>query len=956
MESKTSLSPFGDDRRSLNQSPSALRALTSSRLSRARPRRDSCSTSSSSSTRSSIDSISSPSCVFIVWAAVQRNTSSKMTATDRLECPLLRCRKRFPNHEAMLRHLYSCDQLSTGEYWCYECGRAEKFTDGKCKRCLGHPGKRRRIMSVAKNFFSSLGQKSRNQDMPDLDMKNISDVVIIPPPSYDSCIQPHQVELSSCSEILEIDSVEVPLPTPTNVHHNMDAETAVSMVMGTTGLESTVSVMPDLSFDWPLRTNLDANDNLTGKSDRPSLSLHTYGLEQHHKQHQPTARTKNLSPSNSLRSNASTDTTASYLVSPASAFSGAWTTAETSLTSPTSDSSSGGLLSRGCSNASRYSNYSMPSHAFISELPADDIMLQPLPMTLPDDLDCDQQLPLLDTSIAALHSSENSAVAPEKTLDVLPSVVKATEIAMPCYAVDANSLVGSAWDTLKAHISSSLEKLQPISHNSLVGQLQSLSSQDVANRGLATLKVLLEGTRPTSSIDMLCFVHVTYSLSLIIHEDDTRNRSKQLFAQAFRCSNWLAAWERVDYVEVASAIWQPLNLSPNELNELLLGRREDTISRSSSLKRKKQASAWPRSQSEKDTLLEVARFFLDELEHAALPSKDLESSEVLVSVLWTKHSTDATNSLASKGTLAATFRTLRSEICRDFTYAEGLDSNIKRIQKRIDNGSVRSARRAELELMQAGKGCVALQEYFDSYVPKVRELLDDLYNQHITGEMPRTRYHIHGIDLMQTIISSICEKEAIKHAIQDTTKMTGEAALEEFIRNTTTALDDSWESFLMVQDGPLVMPTPLSDTQMVMNDTILADPVTVLCETGENSMSTNFPTPLTTTDAHSESLNEPTQVSPSGTGQKIEVKASDCCEICGYQPKGDPQWFKGSMAKHKKLQHSTAPPKIYRCPYPGCTSQYKNRPDNLKQHQQDKGHFVDGETERRPSKRKKRDE
>ncbi|GJC79108.1 hypothetical protein ColLi_01946 [Colletotrichum liriopes] len=880
-----------------------------------------------------------------------------MTATDRLECPLLRCRKRFPNHEAMLRHLYSCDQLSTGEYWCYECGKAEKFTDGKCKRCLGHPGKRRRIMSVAKNFFSSLGQKSRNQDMPDLDMKNMSNVAIVPPPSYDSCIQPHQVELSSCSEILEIDSIEVPLPTPTNVRHNiMEAEAAVSMAMGATGLESTVSVMPDLSFDWPLHTNLDANDNIIGKSDRPSLSLHTYGLEQHQKQHQPTARTKNLSPSNSLRSNASTDTTASYLVSPASAFSGAWTTAETSLTSPTSDSSSGGLLSRGCSNASRYSNYSMPSHAFISELPADDIMLQPLPMTLPDDLDCDQQPPLLDTSVAVLHSSENSAVAPKKTLDALPSVAKATEMAMPGYAVDANSLVGSAWDTLKTHISSSLEKLQHLSHNPLVGQLQSLSSQDVANRGLATLKVFLEGTRPTSSLDMLCFVHVTYSLSLIIHEDDAQNRSKQLFAQAFRCSNWLVAWERIDYAEVASAIWQPLNLSPDELNELLLERHEDTLSRSSSLKGKERACAWSGSQSEENTLLEVARFFLDELEHAALPSKDLESSEVLSSMLWTKHSTDATNSLALKESQATTFRTLRSEIYRDFSYAEGLDSKIKRIQKRIDNGSVRSARRAELELMQAGKGCVASQEYFDSYVPKIRELLDDLYNQHMPGEMPRTRYHIHGIDLMQAIISSICEKEAIKHAIQDTSKTTGEAALEEFIRNTTTALDESWESFLMVQEDPLVMPTPLSDTQMVMNNGVLADPVTVFCETGENSMGTNFPTPPTTTGAYPESLNEPARGPLSGPGQKVEVKASDCCEICGYQPKGDPQWFKGSMAKHKKLQHSTAPPKIYRCPFPGCTSQYKNRPDNLKQHQQDKGHFVDGETERRPSKRKKRDE
>lgn len=85
-----------------------------------------------------------------------------------------------------------------------------------------------------------------------------------------------------------------------------------------------------------------------------------------------------------------------------------------------------------------------------------------------------------------------------------------------------------------------------------------------------------------------------------------------------------------------------------------------------------------------------------------------------------------------------------------------------------------------------------------------------------------------------------------------------------------------------------------------------------------------------------------------------KVEADACCEICGYRPKGHPQWFKGSMMKHKKNMHSEAPPQIYKCPFPGCTSRYKNRPDNLRQHQLDKGHFVDGEeTCKRPSKRKK---
>lgn len=95
--------------------------------------------------------------------------------------------------------------------------------------------------------------------------------------------------------------------------------------------------------------------------------------------------------------------------------------------------------------------------------------------------------------------------------------------------------------------------------------------------------------------------------------------------------------------------------------------------------------------------------------------------------------------------------------------------------------------------------------------------------------------------------------------------------------------------------------------------------------------------------------------SSSSPAQPPKVEANACCDLCGYRPKGDPRWFHGSMQKHKKLQHSTEPPKIYKCPYPDCNSAYKNRPDNLRQHQIEKNHFVEGEEEatRRPSKRKK---
>lgn len=112
---------------------------------------------------------------------------------------------------------------------------------------------------------------------------------------------------------------------------------------------------------------------------------------------------------------------------------------------------------------------------------------------------------------------------------------------------------------------------------------------------------------------------------------------------------------------------------------------------------------------------------------------------------------------------------------------------------------------------------------------------------------------------------------------------------------------------------------------------------------GKDSASPEHRIPHTRKDAEPNPDLTAPQAGPSPPAPAAEkVEASICCEICGYRPRGSPDWFKGSMAKHKKTQHRSEP-RIYKCPFPGCTSKYKNRPDNLRQHQIDKGHFVNGE-------------
>lgn len=189
---------------------------------------------------------------------------------------------------------------------------------------------------------------------------------------------------------------------------------------------------------------------------------------------------------------------------------------------------------------------------------------------------------------------------------------------------------------------------------------------------------------------------------------------------------------------------------------------------------------------------------------------------------------------------------------------------------------------------------------------------------------------------MQTVIRSICEKES---------RTQGDDNLDDFMRTITTGFDDSLEGFMPMPNQTANFASAfLPDMSVATGTATLPNPTLELHTGGDGS-----------TSSHNEAGGSPetTRLSEGGVGPKNEVHPYDRCDQCDYRPKGDPKWFKGSLAKHKKLQHSTEPPKIYRCPYPGCTSQYKNRPDNLKQHQYDKGHFVEGEGDTRPSKRKK---
>ncbi|KLU81463.1 hypothetical protein MAPG_00552 [Magnaporthiopsis poae ATCC 64411] len=1099
MESKRTLAPSvrGDPAglstaRALSPAPSGRFSLRRVSLSSSRASMASGSTGSTSASTSPVINEDS-SCVaqetalgdsarycFITWAAVKRNECERMTDSERLECPLLRCRQRFSDHERMLRHLASCDHLGTCEYWCYEHMKVERFDDAKSsKRCLTQPSsKRRKMIVMAKSFFSSLGHKGRRSGVSGT--LSDSDFGVGGSPSMISVDDLPDVDPSagaelSGTEIVEIDSTEVispsqqPLiqdPAPSIRAHPTPEQAGRPnvvnpQVLSLPELESSTGTEVDDSFmNWQpsdlsagpdhaacpglLDPPVDWLDTggvspLGSPAPRPPLQVNTYGLPQHRKMVRPrpspappTSRSKDLSPSSSVRSTTSTTSTTSTvsntsmasatsnvssLVSPASIWShdsNMWTEFATHLTSPAEDLvNAAGFLPEDAvfedAAAAFYDSTCPPPGLLdtIFELPAD----IPETRVFPENLSSD---PLLFAQDAALYSgqhghsySANLVIADE---DSEGRRVEPPPVAAPSTLVDAfslaqaparvplsqpvatqttttsksstvsqpstKSIAGSAWDTLLEHVACSQVKMQKVTNNPLADHLRTLSPRVIAQHGLNALQALLDGHLSTSPTGILCLMHVIYALSVVVyHKNDVAMRCSHLYVQSLVYSTVLSEQAKPFFNQLAAAIWQPTDLSKTDLSQGLL-RQYASIRRTPSQKGKEKSEDLSRHiPYQEDPLICTARNFLDDLEFSAILHSPSESPDVATSNLYAKHFQESSAKQGPSITLTAAAPHVLGKLAKKFNGSDDLLVRLKEIFRRVGCGSIVTVRRLELEILQAGKVCLPSSVYFDEFTSAVGHLCDRLYLKYGAGTSQRAAYHKCGIALFDALIADLDSSRAAAALFQQPPTVDGALLLDDaFLKSITPCMANSATDGLLfpfnldatamdfselgVAEHPLknadgaLMPASgmeVGDSTARQDIQVTQPSLSAPATSASSSSSSSSPT-MSSTSSPSESA--PTASSSSSSLARTE--AHDCCDICGYRPKGDPQWFKGSMAKHKKLQHSAAPPKIYKCQFPGCSSQYKNRPDNLRQHQIEKRHFVDGEEQRRrPNKRKK---
>ncbi|KFA63960.1 hypothetical protein S40285_05731 [Stachybotrys chlorohalonatus IBT 40285] len=907
---------------------------------------------------------------FIVWAAVKRNDCHKMTPEERKECPLLRCRKRFPDHELMLQHLYTCAELEAAEYWCYDHGRVERFNDSKCRRCLGHPSKRKKIVSMAKSFFSSLGNKARTGSTSEADV-NMDEA----PPSYDSIPipirTPIQAELS-CNEVYEMDSSEERLPTiaesiaesvaePTPrsepAPEQMPATSTVPfapIALHPAELESAPTTALDSLINWepsptlsPVVPDYFMQRDQTKSPEKPILQLHTRGLDVYRSR--PTRRSKNLVHSSSVRSTASTMSTNSTMstpsctISPMSAWSGGWVRApgfDSTLTSPADDLDSAGdsyppnIFSMKTNKLDICSDgmYNPPPDLLLSELPGNLPMLSPYQHSLPKDSIMDPLAFSFDAAIPTELSIESNLAITEGT--EMPLVMQPLLVEPGVY-----TLVESVRETLQTHIADSIDKLPSTSQSRVVKEFQNMPASEVTQRGLDALTSIMIDATETSPTDVICFVHMVYSLSLVLHEQDAPSRSASLFSQALSYGSRFSGQHQIDYLHTVICLWKPPGMTSDELGMLLDAHKTSSVRlHYMSEKRKGKQIQQDYPSPANDHLMSVTQCFLDELERAAL--QDSTDPEIQISSLSLQHMKDVSIDAQHDSPYSIAVRCMLNMLYKRYPNVPNFTASICNIVNRFSSSCISTPRRLELELMHVGRIHLPPSTFLDDYMVQVRKQIDSLCAQDLRFN-PRVTYHRQAIELFRSIIAAQYQRPSWEDVA---TTESAFGTINDFMGSLAPEGDISFD-FADANVGPsqvtsqavpipaIIVDAPQVDDSLWLLGPGASSPLGGGTQVGPSSPQPPFPDP-----PHSKS-----------------IESDSCCELCGYRPKGDPRWFGGSMAKHKKLQHATTPAKIYRCEYPGCTSQYRNRPDNLRQHQLEKKHFVDGQEEsgRRPNKRKR---
>ncbi|PMD33171.1 hypothetical protein L207DRAFT_535229 [Hyaloscypha variabilis F] len=864
---------------------------------------------------------------FLAWVAYTRKYTDEWIMEDeRRTCPLLWCRTVFKDQEEMLKHVWNCEHLSKGLYWCFHCQKPERVGKFQCKRCQGLPSRTDRMASVAKKIFSRLGAKPNHAEFvpPEPEVqKGLSKIAEDSVTSYP--YDPSSFEGISHSydddqavdwdhqlpQELPNTSVCRELPGDWTAAAHELADTFISEMQGTecpielgVGSEDwTDNFYASSLEEWDIPSTTSKVKNASPKLARIDTSF------THLNSHVTPETQMEMSPQK-YSSHSWEAAFQENIISPLSASGGPdYNTFEVS---PTDTEASGNsfFTDSGYSTATTMSAWSTSATRF-----ADPESLQGLggkkqsrPFgTIPDDW-MNNIAPSRPQALSLMPAS-----VPQMSTEMLRSISSASRYSVSEKPVlvsanwsDAGSLVQYFSEILETHIQHTKSSLKQLPSSAMITELLALSRTSMASIGLDALVAALEGRKPNSVVQIFSLAHVAYAFAIAV--DYSNVQEQQWFHDSLAWAEELGSERsRQMYHDIARSIWQPLDIFAEDVPY--------------------QAA---QSSNVENLLLSACKHFLDVFESFSTPKN--------VPSLPPSNGFDFAQELfQSRCKTRVIDELLRNQSIKAF------NGGVVTIGRRLQDGKITNTRQLELELICVGKLASQPLQAFTIFARHVTHLCDSLYREEAGTLKSRAAHQIQDIALIKQHLpeehffeeheeDDYGHDERHNHEhddIGDLLDLDFDAKSED-IEACINAFKDDADNTLSHIDVNFTIQTA-SSTHINERSPFVQTFGSVYQHSTSSFQQQQIPqTPASTP----QSSLPPTSPVPSSNKYRCH---------CGYSPSGEERWKASNLRRHKRTQHPTEV-KVHRCEYPGCKSVF-TRSDNLRSHRRDKGHFLGFEGE-----------
>ncbi|KAK0388530.1 hypothetical protein NLU13_4773 [Sarocladium strictum] len=846
---------------------------------------------------------------FLHWAASSNAGRPQAELAIAWTCPMARCRRPFSTQDIMLQHLRGCQELRSTEFWCHHCFAVESFAHSKCPICPYQLCLETSPASKTRDFFDSIGCSVSSNLTSEVAVSNLPDDAV----SRSSC----SIDRSSTTPNLILDPRLSPSPllADPEIHHDSamsrgsgfprSEETSPARTRSQSPFLLTTHYLPvPATPDWRHRST---NGTRSGSTEIWEDIAHSDCSEGYLHRVYPASVSSPLPdelPTPKGLSSAWLESLVSGDLKTAGPYGGVFSELERDI----------------------YESKTRVPGCFVSGHP---VIGQPTPRKGGPSFD-------------HLSINTNMALTDDAEVPFDFSTFRSEDQALQngCEGVPSpRFLVRTTWSTLRIHMDSSLYKLRNISQSPLASQFSVMTPADVVDRGTSAFLEAMAGRECTSPLNLICLIHLSYAMYLAVYAEMDLDRSKEFFTTAMSYSERLELSDRQPYINMVDALWRPGRMVLTDVVGLLHGNSWSLNGPGSS----PSCPSVPYGATLTDPILRIVEVVLSEFENAVI--RHPTEPEFTSSSLYNRHLGDLGMVVHRSQPFILATRLLLQTVIQQVSDVASFADAVADMLDKVSTAHFMTARRFELETLSIGKSHLNTTRFLGHCVPMVQNLVSSLYTRNPSPDCQRLSYLRDSASLMMFVCRRMEQRVQVEVPLSFCAKTS--PALNP-IGDFLSTIPSSAGNFGLQHDtGPYAIPvSPYAG--VVAQDGEGLQPTPGFIAVGTSSSPITNPSTSPTGGMQNSSV-----ATDSAAGEKIESNTT--CTLCGYRPKGDPRWFGGSMAKHMKLQHATSPPKIYRCPYPGCTSQFQKRPDNLRQHQIDKGHFVDGQgnSNKRALKRKK---